>query len=161
MVARAANFVHAPNRMTGLCRKPGDYGTRDERKSGRPGALAPGPPAKIRRNVSARKRRPVRACRVKPAIDKARDQRADDGRHPEQPELVHRPAAREQRRRRAARRIDRGVGDRDARSGGSASGTGRWRWAQTLRRAAMGRAQDHEQEGEGHHHFADQAAASE
>src|SRR5262249_22926553 len=48
------------------------------------------------------------------AVDDAREDRADQRRQPEQPELLERPAAREQRGSRAARRVHRGVRHRDA-----------------------------------------------
>ena len=51
---------------------------------------------------------------AQPAIDNAADSAADQRRNPEQPELLQGPAADEQRRAGAARRVDRGVGDRNA-----------------------------------------------
>ena len=46
-------------------------------------------------------------------VDETADQPADDGRQPEQPQLLQGPAARDQRGTRAACGIDRGVGHRD------------------------------------------------
>ena len=50
---------------------------------------------------------------IEPAREEPGDHRADDRRQPEQPELADIFAAGEQRRAGAARRVDRGVGDRD------------------------------------------------
>src|SRR6516225_4984900 len=90
---------------------------------------------------------------VHPASQQPGDHRADDRGQPEQPELADILAAGEQRRSGAARRIDRGVGDRDRHemdqgqseadrdAGKTCSGT--------LRRAP----DDDEEKKEGHHHF--------
>ena len=51
---------------------------------------------------------------AQPAIEHAAERAADERRDPEHPELRQRPAADEQRRAGAARRVHRGVGDRDA-----------------------------------------------
>ena len=48
------------------------------------------------------------------AMEESGDEGADDGRDPEEPELVDRPATDEERGRGATRRIHRGVGDRNA-----------------------------------------------
>src|SRR6516162_8711696 len=90
---------------------------------------------------------------VHPASQQPGDHRADDRGQPEQPELADILATGEQRRSGAARRIDRGVGDRDRHemdqgqseadrdAGKTCSGT--------LRRAP----DDDEEEKERHHHF--------
>ena len=46
--------------------------------------------------------------------DEAADDGSEDGGHPEEPELTHRPASDEECRASAAGRVDGGVGDGDA-----------------------------------------------
>ena len=68
---------------------------------------------------------------LEPAIDHAAQRAADQRRDPEQPELRQRPAADEQRRPGAARRVDRGVGDGNADQVDHHQRQGRWRAAQS------------------------------
>ena len=79
-------------------------------------------------------------------INDAGQRRADDGREPEEPELLNRPAADEQRRTRAARGVDRKIRDRDAdemdEREPEADSDGR----EALRGALVRRAEDDQQE---------------
>ena len=61
----------------------------------------------------AHHRRTLACIRADRLVDETADQPADDGRQPEQPQLLQGPAARDQGGTGAACRIDRGVGHRD------------------------------------------------
>ncbi len=88
---------------------------------------------------------------AKPAMDRAEEQAADDRRHPGQPELAERPATREHRDAGAARRIDRGVGDRGADQVDQRQGEADGERPEAGRGSRIGRAEDHDQEKPGQH----------
>src|SRR6516165_6342624 len=90
---------------------------------------------------------------VDPAGQQPGDHRADDRRHPEQPQLADIFAAGKERRTGASRWIDRGVGDRDRhemdQGQGQTDRDSSKAGSRTLRRAPN----DDEEKKEGHHHF--------
>ena len=77
------------------------------------------------------------------AIESSAGDSADQRRNPEQPQLLERQPAHEQRRAGAPRRIDRGVCDGNANEVDQVSASP-IAMAQARRRSTVGRAQDHE-----------------
>ena len=95
------------------------------------------------------------------AIQHAAEDPADDRHDPEQPQLLQSPAALENRYRGAARRVDRGVGNRNAdqmdegqRQADSDGGKAR-------RGMFIGRAMDNQQEATGQDNFNDDSRSME
>src|ERR1043166_4723915 len=88
-----------------------------------------------------------------PGVERARQNRADYGGDPEQPELRDGPAAREYGRAGRARRVDRSVRHRDRdqvnQRQAEADGDGR----EALRGARVCRAEDDDRDEEGNHDF--------
>src|SRR3954471_14399475 len=89
-------------------------------------------------------------------VDEAGERRADYWRYPEEPQLRERPPADEQRGPRRARGVDRGVSDGDAYEVNQRQREPDGERRHAGRRAPVCRAENDDEEEEGHHDFADE-----
>jgi len=92
-----------------------------------------------------------------PLIDHAAEYRAGNGRDPEQPQLLQRPTAHKERRARAARRVHRRVGDRDADQVDQREAEPDGNRCESRGSALVRSAHDHEEEDEREDDLRDQA----
>jgi len=147
------DFAGVFDRLRITRRQPGGY----RRGNASAVARASGPSIYSALGRRARDFHRRRIVMAEPPIHAASGRATEQRRKPEQPQLLQRPAADEQRRSSAARGIHRRIRNGDADQVDQREAQPDRDWREALRRIAVGCAHDYEQEYERHDEFAHQA----